>query len=149
MPSLKRKVYAYITHADRLLVFRHPFHPEAGIQVPGGTLNDGERPEDGVMREAVEETGLTDLSLIALLGIIERDMSDYGLDQTHCRYFYHLRSNGNPPERWRHGELHPSDGSPAPIAFEFFWAHLPDGVPSLIADLDCMIPPLLRAMLVG
>ena len=59
MPDLKRKAYAYITYEDRLLVFSHPHAPEAGIQVPGGTLNDDERPEDAVTREAREETGLT------------------------------------------------------------------------------------------
>ena len=50
--TLKQKVYAYITHANRLLVFRHVDEPDAGIQVPGGTMEEGEAPDEAVMREA-------------------------------------------------------------------------------------------------
>ena len=32
-----QKAYAYITHRQRLLVFRHTDYPEAGIQVPAET----------------------------------------------------------------------------------------------------------------
>src|SRR6476661_1052380 len=60
MPIMKRKVFASITHGDRLLVFSHSFAPEAGMQVPAGTVNDGEDPDSAVMREAYEEAGRTD-----------------------------------------------------------------------------------------
>lgn len=33
-------------------------HPNAGIQAPAGTVEDGEAPEAAAVREAVEETGL-------------------------------------------------------------------------------------------
>jgi ADP-ribose pyrophosphatase YjhB (NUDIX family) len=62
------KVFAYITHGRRLLVFRHIRAPQAGIQVPAGTLLPGEKPEAGVLREAQEETGRTDLDLVSFLG---------------------------------------------------------------------------------
>ena len=52
--SQVKKVYAYITRADRLLVFRHVDFPEAGVQVPGGTMDAGETPEGAVLREAAE-----------------------------------------------------------------------------------------------
>lgn len=58
MPAYKDKVLAYITHGNRLLVFRHPHAPEAGIQVPAGTVEEGEDPGTAVLREAAEETGL-------------------------------------------------------------------------------------------
>jgi len=137
------KVFAYITHANRLLVFTHPHSPEAGIQVPAGTLKDGERPEEAVLREAHEETGLTHLELAGFLGECRRDMSDFGLDEVDHRRFYHLRCEGHPSEAWRHLENDPSDGSSEPIEFEFFWAGLPDDVPTPIADHDQMIPQLL------
>lgn len=143
MPKLKRKVFAYVTHGDRLLVFRHPVAPDAGIQVPAGSVREGERPEVAVMREAREETGLTGLTLVRPLGEYERDMSDFGLDETHHRYFYHLHCAGDPPATWQHYELDPSDGSSAPILFEFFWARLPDGVPPLIADHGQRLPRLI------
>ena len=44
-PILKHKVFAYLTHGHRLLVFRHADFPEAGIQVPAGTVQPDERPD--------------------------------------------------------------------------------------------------------
>ncbi|MGH2559125.1 MAG: NUDIX hydrolase [Thermomicrobiales bacterium] len=146
MQSARRKAFAYITHGDRLLVFSHPFAPDAGIQVPAGTMRDGERPEDAVMREAWEETGLSGLQLVRFLGQIRRDMADYGLHEVHHRYFFHLRCTTPPPETWRHLESDPADGSASPIVFDFFWARLPDEVPELIAGHGAMIPRLVELM---
>ncbi|HET7091570.1 MAG TPA: NUDIX domain-containing protein, partial [Anaerolineae bacterium] len=124
MPTLRRKAFAYITHNERLLVFSHPHAPEAGIQVPAGTVKPGERPEEAAAREAVEETGLANLRLTAFLGDTRRDMSDFGLDEIHHRYFYHLHCESDPPDTWQHYETDPSDDSAEPILFEFFWARL-------------------------
>ena len=65
-----RKVLAYVTRGRRLLVFRQPESPEAGIQVPAGTVEEGEGPEVAVLREAREETGLDGLRLDAFLGAL-------------------------------------------------------------------------------
>ena len=144
---MKQKVFAYITHGQRLLVFRHPYAPEAGIQVPAGTIEANEAPEQAVLREAFEETGLTDLTIAGFLGEQERDMSDLGRDEIHHRYFYHLRCGETPPSTWQHEERNPSDGPEVmPIMFEFFWAPLPDDVPPLIADHDGMLPHLLDVL---
>ena len=147
MKEIKEKVFAYITHRDRLLVFIHPFAPEAGIQVPAGTIKANERPEAAVLREAFEETGLPDLIVDGFLGEHERDMSDFGRDEIHHRRFYHLRCEGNPPDTWRHEERDSSDDpKEVPIIFEFFWAPLPHNVPPLIADHGQMIPQLLKRL---
>ena len=143
---IKNKVFAYITHGHRLLVFRHPAFPEAGIQVPAGTIKAGEHPEAAVLREAFEETGLTDLALSGLLGEQTRDMADFGRNEIHHRYFYHLYCTGNPPDTWQHEEADPADGEPNPILFEFFWASLPDRVPPLIADHGKMLPQLITRL---
>ncbi|HET7078433.1 MAG TPA: NUDIX domain-containing protein [Chloroflexia bacterium] len=150
MPVLKHKVFAYITHGRRLLVFRHPESPEAGIQVPAGTVQPGEDLAAAVLREAAEETGRTDLVLVRFLGEQVRDRRDVGRDvgrdEIHHRHFYHLRCTGDPPATWRHWETDPSDGSPGPIPFDFFWAPLPDGVPELIAGHGNLLPQLLAAL---
>lgn len=143
----RQKAFAYITHQKRLLVFRHVDVPEAGIQVPAGTIKANEHPEQAVLREAVEETGLTDLTLGRFLGEQVRDMSDFGRDEIHHRFFYHLHCNEVPPSTWYHEECDPSDGSArASIIFEFFWAGLPYEVPSLIADHGTMLPQLLDVL---
>ena len=147
MPVLKHKVFAYITYGGRLLVFRHPESPEAGIQVPAGTVHEGEDLEVAVLREATEETGRPDLALVRFLGeqVFDR-RADVGRDEIHHRHFYHLRCTGDPPVTWRHWETDPSDGSPGPIPFDFFWAPLPDGVPELIADHGKLLPQLLASL---
>ena len=146
MCMLRHKVFAYVTHGDLLLVFRHPNAPQAGLQVPAGTVRDGEPPEEAVMREVTEESGLDDVVLIRLLGEQIREMSDFGRDEVHHRRFYHLRCGGEPPATWRHEERDPSDGSTEPIVFEFFWARLPHEVPELVEDHDKLLPQLLASL---
>jgi 8-oxo-dGTP diphosphatase len=137
MRSRIKKVFAYITWQDRLLIFRHVWQPEAGLQVPAGTLEPGETPAEGVLREALEETGLVDLALVCFVGEQVRDMADFGRAEIH---HFHLRCTIAPPETWCHAEATPlhHEGD-APLIFEFFWAPLPNGVPPLIADHDWFV----------
>ena len=143
MPTLKQKAFAYITYGDSLLVFSHPDFPEAGIQVPAGTIEPGEEPGAAALREAYEETGLSGLRLVTPLGEQVRDATPFGKDEVHHRYFFHLRCTETPPQTWRHWEESPSDGSER-VAFDFFWAPLPDGVPPLIAGHDAYLPLLIQ-----
>ena len=128
---ITEKVVAYITQGDKLLVFSHPFHPEAGIQVPAGTIEAGEAPEEAVLREAYEETGLEKLNLRAFLGMQEFDLSSYGRAEIQRRYFFQVEFYGESPAVWRHFENNRSDGSTEPIEFELFWVQFPDEVPEL------------------
>ncbi len=143
MPVLSEKVVAYITHRRRLLVFTHRDFPEAGVQVPAGTVEPGEDGATAVLREAREETGLADLALARYLGERWRDLAHVGRNEVAHRRFYHLRCLGEPPEAWLAMEEHPSEGDPEPIAFECTWAPLPDGVPELAADQGALLPALL------
>ncbi len=83
MKPITKKVLAYITHQYRLLVFRQTDEPETWIQVPGGTIEEGETPAKAVLREAFEETGLSDLALERFLGEQMHDMADCGLAEIH------------------------------------------------------------------
>lgn len=143
---VKRKVMAYITHESRLLVFRQPAFPEAGIQVPGGSVHDGEALEAAVMREAFEETGLAGLTLGALLGEARHDYRPRGIIEIQQRHYFHLRAEGDVPETWQHMETDPSEGDQTTILFELFWVELPDGVPPLIGSRDEKIPELLATL---
>jgi hypothetical protein len=77
VPRRPSKVYAYTTNQGRLLVFNHPLSPEAGVQVPGGTVKPGE-DSAAVLREAWEETGLSGLEIVTFLGGTEYDYSGDG-----------------------------------------------------------------------
>jgi len=129
--SVTEKVVAYVTQGDRLLLFSHPHHPEAGIQVPAGTIEEGESPQEAVLREAQEETGLPGLEIRSYLGMREVDVSTNSGPKIQRRHFFHLMLRGEVPARWRHFEEHPSDGSTEPIEFELFWAKYPGELPEL------------------
>jgi 8-oxo-dGTP pyrophosphatase MutT (NUDIX family) len=76
MASLE-KVTAFILRQTRrgreLLLFRHP---TSGIQFPAGTVDPGETPEVAAAREAAEETGLSGLRLVGLVGVREENPSE-------------------------------------------------------------------------
>ena len=104
---------------------------DAGIQVPAGTLESGESPDDGVMREAWEETGLDGLAIRRFLASRDYDMSSYGVAELHRRYYYHLECTGDAPSVWRHFET--GGGTSEGIEFELYWVVLPGQVPELAA----------------
>lgn len=116
------KAYAYIVQFDRLLVFREPDFPEAGVQVPGGTVELGETYSQAALREAQEETGLSKLRLVRKLGLSQRDTE--GTESNPIfDHFFHLTTNEILPESWQHVEERPSNGGD-PILFEFYWIKL-------------------------
>ena len=146
MAPVISKVLAYITNQNRLLVFRHTDFPEAGIQVPAGTVKPNEDLAVAVLREAREETGLHHLTIKAYLGEQLRSMRDVGKDEIHHRHFYHLLCDGDPPSEWQHIENDPGDGGSEPIRFEFFWTGIPDQIPELICDHGIMLPQLEKLL---
>lgn len=106
MPPIK-KVYAYITCAEKLLVFSQADFTEAWIQVPGGTMEPDELPESAVLREAHEETGLEGLHLAAYLGCDEINLLGSNPGEQHQRHFYLLLCPDNVSENWQHYESYP------------------------------------------
>jgi 8-oxo-dGTP pyrophosphatase MutT (NUDIX family) len=72
---IAEKVTAFITRRSKtgheLLLFEHPY---AGIEIPAGTVEDGETPEEAAMREATEESGLTSLTFGSYLGSTVRTL---------------------------------------------------------------------------
>lgn len=139
--TVQHKVLAYITRGTRLLVFSQPLTPDAGIQVPGGTLDEDEDPASGVLREAHEESGLTALRLDAYLG--KQVVHLAARDLTLHRHVYHLICDDPAPERWQHFETDPSESPYQPIPFDFYWIDLRGELPSLIGLQGEMLPALL------
>lgn len=89
-----RKVVGYVVHGDRLLVFTHDDVPldVAGVQVPAGTIEPGETPEDAVVREIWEETGLP-ARVVSSLGVQRYDMWP-SKPEVHERHFFPARTAG-------------------------------------------------------
>lgn len=126
----------------RLLVFRHADFPEAGVQVPAGTIAPGETAAAAVLREAEEETGLGSFLVPRFLGLQEFDARPFGKEEIHQRHFFHLQARGPVQESWRHYERDPSDGSGRAIAFDLYWLPLQEAGATLVASHGALLPLL-------
>jgi 8-oxo-dGTP pyrophosphatase MutT (NUDIX family) len=132
------KVLCYVTWQGRLLVASQPERPEQGLQVPGGSVEPREELSMAALREAREETGLSELSVVAYLGSALYELKvDVG--PPHLRHFFHLRCFAAPPERWQHTEL-PTPTRPRPQRFELWW------VPLASARLDWEMGAFLEGL---
>jgi 8-oxo-dGTP pyrophosphatase MutT (NUDIX family) len=119
------KVLAYVLRDEHLLVVEHPDDPIAGLQVPQGTVGEGEDIREAVVREVWGETGLA-ASINGYLGVAEYDMSEYGRAEVQERHVFQLEAPVNAPtEPWGHVEDDPSGGGPA-VRFRLSWLHLDD-----------------------
>ena len=117
------KVLVYIVRDGTLLVFRHidRTYEEVGIQVPAGTIRPGEPPADAALREAREETGLTEFEIVRKLGEYTYDISPSRWE-VQRRHVFELELRETTPERWNSREDH--DGVGEPTRFECFWLPL-------------------------
>ena len=77
MNKVVQKVTAFIVREKdgikELLVFKHP---TAGVQIPAGTVEEGEDIEAAVKREAYEETGLQFVKIENYLGCFENELEN-------------------------------------------------------------------------
>ncbi len=100
------KVTAFITRSGpdgtELLLFQHP---NAGIQIPAGTVEEGETLEQAVLREVSEETGLT-----------------------HARIIRHIGWHDELPPGATHVILHPTAVYSRPDLTSFDWARFRRGI---------------------
>ncbi|MFI8103484.1 NUDIX domain-containing protein [Streptomyces sp. NPDC086023] len=139
--TTKAKALCYIVRDGRLLVHRHTDFPweEVGVQVPAGSIREGETPEAAALREAREETGLTDFKVVRKLGVTSYDMGPYRAEIQE-RHVFLLELTEPTPARWPSQEDH--DGHGEPTRFECFWipletAHvLQSGQGALLGLLD-------------
>ncbi|MDM0036282.1 NUDIX domain-containing protein [Variovorax sp. J22P271] len=123
----------------RLLVFHHP--EDRGMQLPKGTVEPGEAPEDAVRRELLEESGIDHAGPLEPLGTIDRDC-EAGVEGNKRRHpqLWHLflmRSEQALPESFDHVAM----GSPEEdgLVFSFSWL-APD------APLENFAAPYVRVI---
>ena len=105
-------VGALIFEGDRILLVQRGKEPLAGYwSLPGGGVETGERLEDAIVREVLEETGLT-VTADSLATVFERLMHD---ESGGCEYHYVLIDFYCTIQG---GELQPGDDSSAVRWFE-------------------------------
>jgi 8-oxo-dGTP diphosphatase len=136
---VKRKVMIYILSPDcsKVLTFLQPDSPEAGRQIPAGTVERNELLDSAATRELQEETGCSDVP--SLVGFAQTlfDMRRYK-PEIHERFWYFGidRSGAFPEEGWVHVEKH-ANGSDIKAAFEWITV---DQSAQLIAGHGHLVP---------
>jgi 8-oxo-dGTP pyrophosphatase MutT (NUDIX family) len=138
-PTVKEKVLVYIFRRRgpnaEVLVFEHADFPEAGLQVPAGTLEPGEDPADGALREAYEESGLSGLSIGRFIGVFDWLRSD--LNQLHHRHVYVLTCAERVRDTWLHTVTAGEEDQG--LRFRFYWLAADVAKQALSADQGAYI----------
>ena len=130
----KAKVIAYIfrmrNNQKEVLVFSHKDFPEAGVQVVGGTVEKGEAFGPALIREVLEESGLSFLeSDFKKVGLTEYQRKDR-LEINHRHYFETMSKDL--PEKWTHVVV--SDGGDNGLLFDFFWLTIHEARERLVGN---------------
>ena len=97
-----------VNEDDKVLILEHRIRPNSGWGLPGGFLEHGEQPDEGIRREIREETGLElwDLKMLRVRTV-----------RKHLEILYRARTSGSPEIKSREikgfdwfavGELPPS-----------------------------------------
>lgn len=118
----KHKVVVYVISREHVLAFYHSDYPEVGYQVPAGTVESGETPQQAAKRELFEEAGLdVPLERFNLLGVESHDMRPFKRE-LHKRTFYYVTVDEQVSGTWLHHELHANSQADAvPTKFHYEW----------------------------
>lgn len=135
----RERVVTYIVREGRFVAFLHEDDQDpifdSGFRSPEGTIEPGEAPHEGALREAREETRLDGLRVVRYLGsdVFDPRPAD---DVLNHRHFFQLAVDSDPPREWRHVENNATWGGP--YAFRLFWLPL-EKAPLLCGGMSALI----------
>ena len=134
MTPPKQKVLVYITRDGpvgvELLVFEHRNIPLAGIQVPAGSVNEGENAILAAKREVIEESGLNINTNPSFVGSYPYYRQD--IDEHQIRNVFHIMTAGHDPEVWEH--VVQGIGEDKDLIFKFYWIPIDEAKKTLAGD---------------
>ncbi len=125
------KVVCYGIVEGKVLVFRHRDVPEAGLQVPAGTVEPNEEPRAAAIREASEETGKV-FEVVEKIGELDLAFDEPPRRELHHRQFFAMRALEPLPERW----LQFAEGH---CWFEFEWMPVAQAVSALSYEQGALL----------
>jgi ADP-ribose pyrophosphatase YjhB (NUDIX family) len=118
------RVAAYVIRhrsGPELLVFDQVGMPQAGTQVPAGGVHAEEEPEQAVLREVVEETGLRTVSVVEQLVVEDKPHPDTGRPRRTT--YFHLHAPETTADAWNHAVS--GDGDDTGLTFACRFLPLP------------------------
>jgi len=130
---MQDKVLAYVVRWEsggwRLLVFEQANDPEAGTQVPAGTVEPGEALETAVWRELAEESGLHPPQVALVAKLAQAPQLEWDV----VRHIYLFQAVTGLPQTWQH--VVAGVGEDQGMLFNYRWDALADR-PHLAGNQD-------------
>ena len=123
-----------------LLAFRHRDQTLAGLQVPAGTVDEGEDIVQSAKREVFEESGLVLDDSLSFRGAFEYIRPDNGT--SHLRHVFHHHYTGDTQEQWTH--VVSGVGDDAQLVFEYAWYPVTNCIDGLIGQQGRYLPSLYK-----
>lgn len=124
---MKKKVLIYITRTKNerteLLVFKHRDFPDAGIQVPAGSVEGDEEIEDAAIRETQEESGIS-INSPNFVGAYRWFRQDTGELQERNVFHFHLTESD---DVWTHKVTGSVEDEDQDLIFNFYWIPINEG----------------------
>lgn len=120
--KLEQKVLAYICRFNQglwqLLVFDHDkTFPDAGVQIPGGTVEKGEALQVALEREIFEESGLQNLMIVSQID--QYDFQNPATGKTQQRHVFLALAPNEERDQWTHHVK--GSGEDSTLIFHFRW----------------------------